>query len=301
MHLVKKTNCIRRLHPAEFLLSCSFGFSLTLSRAHFLCPRFSPPFFALRFPQPFLAQNDGFPASSLDREHGKALLSGSLGERCHEDLFSIVRCSACHIHSGHCARWNTNARPCGRWFIRRRSAPPREGRKKNMCGFCRLHLGREKWSWDWGWGAEPSEFWAISRAGPSQERTHSGCVWQWHLKKNHFESCAWSFNCCGHGPSPLPKSNVNGLRKPAFFPPPLLPDCMSDSHFTVFTNYENSGQLIMKILRSRRRSNSWSGLRQRTDCKVLEKWAARSPRLPVTFGISEYCYVNQKSKKERNQ
>ena len=218
MYLAKKINYIRRLDSAEFLLSCSFGFSLKPSSTPFLCPWFSPPFFALHFPQPFLAQNDGFPASILDPEHGKALPSRSLGERCHEDLFSTVRCPACHIHPGHHARWNTNARPCGRWFIRRRSAAPREGRKKNTCGFCRLHLGREKWMWDWGRGTEPSEFWAISRAGLSQERTHGGCVWLWHLRKNHFESCAWSFHCCGHRPSPLPKSNVNGLRKPLSFP-----------------------------------------------------------------------------------
>lgn len=62
---------------------------------------------------------------------------------------------------------------------------------------------------------------------PSQERTHGGCVVQWHFKKNRFESWAWSLNCSGHPPR-FPESNVNCLRKRP--PPAPHPGTVPPSH-----------------------------------------------------------------------
>lgn len=154
-----------------------------------------------------------------------------------------------------------------------------------------------------GLGVQPSESWRTSPARRSQGRTHGTCVWQWHLKKNHSEACARPFNCRGHGPSFFPTSNGNGWRKLVFFfffSCPLSPYWMSDSHFTVFTNYENSGDLITNVMRSRRRRNHWSRLRQRTDCKVLEKWAARPPHLPLNPGIPACCNADLKPQRKKS-
>lgn len=208
-------NTLRSLASAEDLVSCapvcSHSAQSILLGLH---DAFDPSRLLLLASPAFSAQHDSSPASSADGRHGKAPPSGRFHSRYREDPRSPV----CHIHPRRCARWTAKARWCGRWFIRRQSALPREGSKENMGGFCRLPPGRGKWMTT-GAGVQPARFWKTSKASPSQERTHGGYVWQWHLKKNHSESCAWSFNCCGHGPSSLPKSNVNGLRKLVFFSP----------------------------------------------------------------------------------
>lgn len=98
---------------------------------------------------------------------------------------------------------------------------------------------------------------------PSQERTHGGCMLQWHFKKNRFESWAWSLHGSGHPPS-FPESNVNCLRKrppPAPQPgtvPPSHTLCLLTAHpvsqssfYCVYklwpfssVNYENIGQSV---------------------------------------------------------
>lgn len=102
------------------------------------------------------------------------------------------------------------------------------------------------------------------------------------------------------GMSPaLPESNVNGLRKLAFFPSIFTILNVWQPFYCVYklwkfwaANYEN--------IEKSYRTNSWSRLRQRTDCKVLEKWAASSLFLPVNFGILAYYYANLKPKRKKS-
>lgn len=61
--------------------------------------------------------------------------------------------------------------------------------------------------WKPGRLEQPVQVSEHQRRKPSQERTHGGCVVQWHFKKNRFESWAWSLNCSGHPPR-FPESNV---------------------------------------------------------------------------------------------
>lgn len=220
----QKLNCTWRLDSAEFLISCSFCL-LSLSREQtFGAPRFFPPFFALAlsFSQHFLAQNYSFPASSLDYNHGKAPLSGSLNVRYQEDLFSTVCFLLCAI--------STLAVVPG-------EIPALAGVEDGSSGGDHLRRGKgegktcvvsaaftlaETNGCKTGARVQPSEFWKISKAAWAKEE-HLVVVCGSDTSRKITFSCAPDYlTAMRRGPA-LSQVKCKRFKEAGLFSPPLLP------------------------------------------------------------------------------
>lgn len=154
-------------------LSSHSGQSLVLV----LSDSFPASLLSLSFSQHFLVQNDSALACSLDYKHGRHhSSSGTFSLQSHEDLFATAHpLSVPHppaIVPGEIpALAGVEDGSSGRHQLHRE-----KGERKTCVVFPAFTLA-EKNACKTGAGVQPSEFWKLSKASPSQERTHGGCVW----------------------------------------------------------------------------------------------------------------------------
>ena len=105
-------------------------------------------------------------------------VSGSFNLRYHEDLFSIVCSPTCAITSPAIVPGEIPMFADVEDGSSGGNQLHREKGERKTCVVSAAFTLAEKNGCKTGAGVQPSEFWKISKASLSQERTHGGCVWQ---------------------------------------------------------------------------------------------------------------------------